>query len=88
MAQNLGFRLNFRKPDSALVLAADLILGFWIHDVLVSLFLLYCLTCLIRWYQNTATTSTTAANRNAFKNVSSTFCRRIPKGQYVTWAQV
>lgn len=81
MAQSPGSRLDFRKPDSALVLSADLTLGFWIHDVLVPLFLLYCLACLIRQYQNTTTATTTTPNRNVFKKVSFTFCRKIPKGQ-------
>lgn len=82
VAQSLGSRLDFRKPDSALVLSADLTLGFWTHGVLVPLFLLYCLACLVRQYQNTTTTATTTApNRNVFKKVSFTFCRKIPKGQ-------
>lgn len=80
MAQRLGFRLDIRKPDSALVLSADLILGFWIHDVLVPLYLLYCLLCLVR-RQNTTPTATTAPNKNVFKNVYFTFCRKISKGQ-------
>ena len=53
VAQSLGFRLDLGKPNSAVVLSADLLLGFWIHFVLVPLFLLlYRLPCLIRQYQS------------------------------------
>lgn len=52
VAQSLGFRLDLGKPNSAFVLSADLLLGFWIHYVLVPVLLLCRLPCLIRQYQS------------------------------------